>query len=380
MAPISYLVKGRKMVVHNNLLGDAKVMGINYVNQDVVVDGDLVSARTGGEHIPFAQAIVETINANKSGLRNVEAGFAKLQRALELKIESLERKIETLERRNITLHNSEFRIPNSELKRTPRVLICATNYGTWAEELQAQWDACKRAGFEVTLATPNGKKPLPFAISVDPNFFDPIQQVKVNPPEVCDRCKELVNGNEWAHPIKFSEINMDNYDAISMAGGPGVTLDFCNSWELHQAILKAIKQDKIVGALCYSVAALVFCRDPENDYKSVIYGKKITAHPRAWDFYGPKMAMDYKLYGATSDNKGTNVITPGFIIPLEDLVRSAVGEREATGGRGACIARINTNRESPQVYYDHPFVTGTSVESSIAFGDLLVKAIKEHNK
>ena len=116
---------------------------------------------------------------------------------------------------------------------------------------------------------------------------------------------------------------------------------------------------------------MVFCRDPENDYKSVIYGHNITAHPRAWDFYGPGMAMDYKLYGATADNAGTDVITPGFIIPLEDLVRDAVGPN------GACIARINANRESPQVYYDGTFVTGTSVESSIAFGDLLVKVLKD---
>ena len=252
-----------------------------------------------------------------------------------------------------------------------RVLVAATNYGTWAEELQAQWDALKRAGHEVTLITPQGKKPLPFAISVDPTFYDPIQKVNVNPADVCDRCKELVASDEWAYPKKFSEVNMDDYDAITMAGGPGVTLDFCNSWELHQLILKAIKQNKVVGALCYSVAALVFCRDPENDYKSVIYGHKVTAHPRAWDFYGPGMAMDYKLYGATADNAGTDVVTPGFIIPLEDLVRDAVGPN------GACIARVNANRESPQVYYDGTFVTGTSVESSIAFGDLLVKVLRE---
>lgn len=86
-----------------------------------------------------------------------------------------------------------------------KVLICATNYGTWAEELQAQWDACQAAGFEVTLATPQGKKPLPFAISIDPNFYDPIQKVYVNPKEVCDRCKELLASEAWNHPKKFSE-------------------------------------------------------------------------------------------------------------------------------------------------------------------------------
>ena len=54
-----------------------------------------------------------------------------------------------------------------------KVLIIVTNYGSWAEELQAPWDACKKAGFEVTLATPQGKKPLPFKISIDPDLSTP---------------------------------------------------------------------------------------------------------------------------------------------------------------------------------------------------------------
>ena len=65
-----------------------------------------------------------------------------------------------------------------------RVLIGATNYGSWAEELQAPWDALTKAGHEVTLATPRGLKPLPLAVSVDQDFVDPIQNVKVNPPQV----------------------------------------------------------------------------------------------------------------------------------------------------------------------------------------------------
>lgn len=60
-APVPELVRGRRMVVHNNLLGDAKLMGIRYVNEDVVVDGDLVSARTGGDHVEFVAAILRQI-------------------------------------------------------------------------------------------------------------------------------------------------------------------------------------------------------------------------------------------------------------------------------------------------------------------------------
>lgn len=61
MSPIADLVKGRNMVVHNNLLGDAKNMGVVYTNQDVVVDKDIVSARTGGHANVFARKIIELI-------------------------------------------------------------------------------------------------------------------------------------------------------------------------------------------------------------------------------------------------------------------------------------------------------------------------------
>jgi len=60
-APAPELVRGRKLVVHNNLLGDAKNMGAVYVDEDVVVDADLVTARTGGHCNVFAKKIIELI-------------------------------------------------------------------------------------------------------------------------------------------------------------------------------------------------------------------------------------------------------------------------------------------------------------------------------
>ncbi|MBI4870093.1 MAG: DJ-1/PfpI family protein [Candidatus Riflebacteria bacterium] len=61
VAPVPELVRGRRLVVHNNLLGDARNMGADYVDQDVVVDGDLVTARTGGHCHLFARAILDLI-------------------------------------------------------------------------------------------------------------------------------------------------------------------------------------------------------------------------------------------------------------------------------------------------------------------------------
>jgi protease I len=62
MSPISEIVKGRRVVVHNNLLGDARNYGLDYVNEDVVVDTDLVTARTGGHCHLFARKIIDVLS------------------------------------------------------------------------------------------------------------------------------------------------------------------------------------------------------------------------------------------------------------------------------------------------------------------------------
>jgi protease I len=55
------LVRGKRVTAHNNLHGDVKNLGATYVNEDVVVDGDLVTARTGGHAHLFARKIIELL-------------------------------------------------------------------------------------------------------------------------------------------------------------------------------------------------------------------------------------------------------------------------------------------------------------------------------
>lgn len=61
LASAPELVRGRPVVVHNNLVGDARNMGAIYTDQDVVVDGDLVTGRTGGHCHQFARAIIDLL-------------------------------------------------------------------------------------------------------------------------------------------------------------------------------------------------------------------------------------------------------------------------------------------------------------------------------
>jgi putative intracellular protease/amidase len=247
-----------------------------------------------------------------------------------------------------------------------KVLVLASNVGLWGEELQAPWDALKKAGFTVRLATEQGKTPLPLQLSVNRDFIDPMQNYKVNPDEVVDRIEELVRTGEWDKPLKIADAKMSDFDALVIVGGPGSPLDLVGNSKVHDLVREACRSNKVVGALCYAVGALAMTRDPKNNNKSVILGKTIVAHPREWDFTGD---LNYPLAGATPDNPGTNLVTPGFVYPLQPIVEDAVGPN------GKVIARPEANRDLPVVHYDPPFVTAQSVESSIAFGKKLVEVL-----
>jgi putative intracellular protease/amidase len=249
-----------------------------------------------------------------------------------------------------------------------RVVVLASNYGLWAEELQAPWDALAEAGHELTLATRTGRTPLPLVLSMDPTFVDPVQRVAVNPPGVVRRCEALLAGPEWAHPIRFADVSAADYDAIVLVGGPGSALDMVGNPKIHALLVEAFLANTLIGALCYAVGCLVFARHPKT-LKSIIWGKHVVAHPAAWDF---EEEMTYPLVGATADNPGTDIVTQGFVFPLQRITEDAVGPD------GRVLADAHASRERPCVEYDWPFVTGLSVESSAAFGRMLVHALEPH--
>ncbi|MEO6084322.1 MAG: DJ-1/PfpI family protein [Umezawaea sp.] len=62
-APIPEVVRGRQLTCHNNLVADARNMGAVYTDQDVVVSGDLVTARSADHCHLFARIIIDLLAA-----------------------------------------------------------------------------------------------------------------------------------------------------------------------------------------------------------------------------------------------------------------------------------------------------------------------------
>jgi protease I len=69
-APAPELVRNRRLVVHNNLYGDARNMGAIYVDSDVVVDDDLVTARTGGHCHLLARTLIDLLTQKQDLARS----------------------------------------------------------------------------------------------------------------------------------------------------------------------------------------------------------------------------------------------------------------------------------------------------------------------
>jgi protease I len=76
VAPATHLVRGRRLTCHNNLHGDALAYGADYVDQDLVVDGDLVTARTGKHCHLLARQIVETLASETSAYGQLAGALA----------------------------------------------------------------------------------------------------------------------------------------------------------------------------------------------------------------------------------------------------------------------------------------------------------------
>ena len=71
VAPAPELVRGRRVVAHNNLHGDVLAYGAIYTDQDVVVDGDLVTGRTGGHCHLFARTIIDMLIQREEAENNI---------------------------------------------------------------------------------------------------------------------------------------------------------------------------------------------------------------------------------------------------------------------------------------------------------------------
>lgn len=60
-APVKEAFAGRKVTCHNNIISHVENAGMVYTDKDIAIDGDLITARTGGHHAAFAKTIIQNL-------------------------------------------------------------------------------------------------------------------------------------------------------------------------------------------------------------------------------------------------------------------------------------------------------------------------------
>ncbi len=185
-----------------------------------------------------------------------------------------------------------------------KVLIVVTNISTytsgketglWLSELTHIYDAAKKKGYEITIASPNGRN-----VPIDPESLKPLTLDKIS--------KDYWNDTSFRELLKnsksLSEVSNEVFDLVYLAGGHGTMYDFPEDTTMQTIIRNQYESGKMVVAICHGVGGLLNVKLSNGEF--LIKGKKLTG----FDWFeeslaGRKKEVPFNLEAALKE-RGSN--------------------------------------------------------------------------
>ena len=202
--------------------------------------------------------------------------------------------------------------------------------GFWIEEFAAPFYKLKDAGFDITLASPNGGQP-----PVDPN--SETKDAQTTATERFDADSETQN--LLANTHKLSEVKEADYDAIFYPGGHGVLWDLVEDKTSIKLIENFNSSKKPIAFVCHAPAVLKHPKDADGN--PLVEGKKVT--------------------GFTNQEEAAVQLTEVVPFLLEDMLIE----------NGSVYSKIDDFH--PYAVEDANLITGQNPGSSEKVAELLVK-------
>jgi putative intracellular protease/amidase len=181
--------------------------------------------------------------------------------------------------------------------------------GFWGAELTHPYYELTERGVEVTIASPAGGR-----VELD-SLSDPRDQSKwsaedlitmgfVNTPELMALLDETP---------KLADLDLDEYDAIMVAGGQSPMFTFRDDEDLHAALRRFYEAEKPTCIYCHGTAALVECKLSDGSY--LVDGKTLTGFANVEEdfsdtFVGQKV-MPYRIEDELR-RRGANYVQGGL--------------------------------------------------------------------
>lgn len=127
--------------------------------------------------------------------------------------------------------------------------------GFWLEELAAPYYVFKDAGYEITLASPEGGQPPLDPKSAEPDFqTDATRRFEAD----AEASKALAN------TVKLAEVEAEGFDTVFYPGGHGPMWDLAESKVSAALIESFLGASKPVALVCHAPAALRHVTTPEG--------------------------------------------------------------------------------------------------------------------
>jgi putative intracellular protease/amidase len=207
------------------------------------------------------------------------------------------------------------------------VLFVISNSDTafWLSEVTHPYWHLTERGVDVDFASPTGGK-----VVYDP-YSDPYFENSTEPDDLVSKGflsdRELVA--KLDNTLKLSDVNLDRYDAVHVAGGRGATFDLYPNEDVGRVLEYFWAKDKVVGAICHGAIAL-------GNIPDRVRGRRTTG---------------YTLEG---DRELQRMFGKDFLIPhFPQTVLEDVGSR---------YSRVGAN--DPYVIKDKKLITGQNQQSA----------------
>ncbi|SNX56493.1 putative intracellular protease/amidase [Streptomyces sp. TLI_55] len=206
--------------------------------------------------------------------------------------------------------------------------------GFWAEEAVAPYQAFKAAGHEIVVATPGGVVPTVDKGSLAPAFN--------GGQEGADRtAAALAAMTELQHPVKLTDVDLDDYAAVFYPGGHGPMEDLAVDADSGKLLTRALESGKPLGVVCHAPAALLAA--VKDDGTNTFAGYRVAA-----------FTNDEEIQGG-----------------LADKAKWLLQDRLTEAGVDVQVGQP----WAPKVVVDRNLVTGQNPASSAPLADELLKKL-----
>jgi putative intracellular protease/amidase len=215
-------------------------------------------------------------------------------------------------------------------------IISSSDTAFWLSELTHPYWHLTERGVEIDFASPAGGK-----IVYDP-YSDPYFEHSTEADDLVSKGflsdKNLVARLETT--LKLSDVPLDEYDAVHVAGGRGATFDLYPNADVARVLEHFWAKEKVVGAICHGAIAL-------GNIPERVRGRRTTGYTLEGD------QELQRMFGST------------FLIPhFPQTVLEEVG---------SVYSRVAPNE--PYVIRDGKLVTGQNQQSASEYALVLLHAM-----